>query len=519
MGQKSNNNALAREIINAAAKNNKNPRTVVVQTTAPNQSTAAKRNAKRERKRKAKAAIKASGGKGNAAHLRHAGPLQEQTVSYLKCLLDPEHFATSYPDKYCDKTAVSTFIVNHNLKFDSDGKFFVHVNPTMRDHVVDLTNLLPAGVYTFVAQNNYDPAVAINSSGTKIDYGAIATDILLAQVRTSNNTHYGLNRDTNYNYRLPLMTAIGSMDLTSTDLSIFPEYSWDLGTTWTAPPFLGGIATVPVPLATTTVAVRWKAAGVGATANMTNVGIRLTLTLASSNVGQFVYNASDIDYYNTLTGVLADGTPTQDGPIYNEYRCVGLSCLLTYEGDTLYNGGNIAGRVVPGGQTPFELGWTDYSSIAEFPDSYERPLTMGAYGFWLPTDDKDMFFRKPDQSNYRGDFAGDLPSLVFAGTVKNAANAIIRLRVAMVLEAKVSPSFIPTYYSVVDQHQIETVAIALRGMPRIMENPLHMQDIKDFLKRIVNKGKEIYRGGAQFYHNYQPIIDPLITAGMAALFA
>ena len=166
--------------------------------------------------------------------------------------------------------------------------------------------------------------------------------------------------------------------------------------------------------------------------------------------------------------------------------------------------GNCTGRVVSGGDSAVELNWLGYDSIASLPDSYEGPLTMGAYGFWVPTDTKDMQFRDCDTVNTNG----DLPALVFAGIVKNPSNAVIRLRTCLVVEAKTYKPYISTTYSLVAPQLIDAAAVALRGIPRIMENPLHLQDIQDFLRKVVDKGKAAW----EFGKAAAPVVLPVAQA-------
>lgn len=507
MGQKAKNNKAVKETVRALAN---------MQIVPKQDYAAAKKKAERQAAKRAvrKAMRKTAKAKGNQL-IQHAGLSGVEGMDYLKCLLNPEQYQSSYPDKYNDRTAVATFIYNKNITWDPNGNFFVWVNPTMNDHVVQLTNGIPAGTYTF-AGSFAGNKIAV-SAGTAVNCGPLTSGDILAAAVGANYQAWDITANSAGDYVYPTLSANGSFWIEWTDVNVAYERSFDLGVTWAS-----CTSAVAITATVGTAHIRFRAKpATGDTAVITSFVIRASLPLTgSAPTGAPVYTADDVDYYGVLAGQDLAGNPIADGPLYNEYRVVGMSALLTYEGDTLYNGGNITGRVVPGGETPFELGWTSYSAIAEFPQSYERPLTMGAYGFWLPTDDKDMQFRDMGVSNFRDadpELNGDLPSMVFAGTVKNTANAIVRLRVAMVVEAKVTPSFIPTEYSVVDTRQIEAVALALRGIPRIMENPLHLADIKNFLKKVYQTGKKYYDTGRTIYNAVEPFAAPLLTAAGAML--
>lgn len=408
---------------------------------------------------------------------------------YLKCLLNPEQWQSSYPDNYGEKTAVCKFVTNRTLSWDGDGNYWVAINPTLPDHILTKPPLAQtAGTYAYVSMTNYFPPTIV-----KVGPGAV---LALSEAKGAKDLIGNTKSLPSSGSTLLLpkaMTAAGELYLANSDAGT----AWSVSFTDSS----GGLISTSVVTAGNPVPTVVPQTAYGLSVTVTTASgvvavnsLKISLSLAepasaSGNVTLPIQNYSDI-----VTGV-------STAPIFEEVRVVGMSALLTYEGDTLYNGGNITGRVVSGGDTAMALGWMDYASIASLPDSYESPLTLGAYGYWVPTDTKDMQFHEASLDNS----TGDLPSLVFAGVVRNVNNAVIRLRTCTVIEAKTYKPYISTSYSMVAPELIDAAAVALRGIPRVMENPLHLDDIKDFLKKVVAKGKAVWDMGAAV----APVVSPL----------
>lgn len=397
---------------------------------------------------------------------------------YIRCLVNPEQFQSPYPDDFCDKTAVCKFIFNKNIEWDSSGNWFAWINPTLKNQVYTTTTASgsvqfhTAKAFTGVSTNAVPtfPGTCPN---------LVSDTVLLstkkpAEIPITPHMVSGVMCQAIQLYQGFKGAISGNLYLNwPAGDGVTWQYQINGSGTWTS-----ATSGNPIALASATNVIigAITTGGTGA-ASPTTLSIGLNM---SGLVNQVVISPFDNDYLGDLL----------TSEIFEEYRVVGMSTLVTYEGDTLYNGGNISGRVVNGGQNPFELGWLTYSDIAELPESYERPMTMGAYNYWLPTDTKDMYFRDVDTTNADG----DLPSFIVAGTVKNTANAVLRLRVCMVVEAKTYKPYVSTSYSVVDRSQIDAAVHALQGLPRVMENPLHLEDIRKFLRKVVQTGQQIYSG-------------------------
>lgn len=392
---------------------------------------------------------------------------------YLRTLLNPEQYQTSYPDEFGDKTAVCSFVMNKTLKWDNDGNYFAWVNPTLKSNLV-ARELVTSANYHYSFNNVW-------AKGLPVKVGPAQT---VEHTPFSNSSTILTQNDGIIT--LPKMSADGNIfcswnaaPITGIQISVLLDGVTSLD-------FVNDITQWKViPAATKTIAIQ-ASCTTSTSYALTQLNCNLFLHQTQDAVSTLV--KSDVSNFSDLVGgALGD----KASPICEEYRTVAMSTLVTYEGDTLYNGGTITARIIDGGDDPMTLGLDNYATIASLPDSYERPLTMGAYSFWKPTDEKDMMFRDPNTDNSDG----DLPSVVFAGTVKNVANAVIRIRICLVVEMKTFKPFMSTSYSVVDPPQISAAAVALRGIPRIMENPLHLEDIKKFLRGLVERGQQVYEAG------------------------
>lgn len=399
---------------------------------------------------------------------------------YLKCLLNPEQYQTSYPDNYDKKTAVVQFISNRTLQFDQeDGQFKGEVHPTLKGHLV-LDGDNPATTKHYISINSFSPkGIAIKAAGPR-------TNI---PVNPPSDEDSGTFLDVidGATIQLPKLASAGSAYAkwaTTADAQVNVALTTQAGVDIMLTNDMNTAAVIPV--GTTSVAVT-AAVTAGVTQALSTIMFKLYLPVADDSMDKPHFNVTS--YSDLVGGDPGDG----ETPICEEYRVVGMSTLITFEGDVLYNGGAIAARILEGGETAGNLGINSYASLASLPNSWEGPLKTGLYSFWKPSDERDMYFRDPEEE----DLKGDLPFLVFAGFTTHPANVVVRLRTCLVAEIKTAKPFMSTSFSVVDPKQIADAAILLRGMPQIMENPIHLESIKNFLKGLVEKGERVYEAGAK----------------------
>lgn len=179
--------------------------------------------------------------------------------------------------------------------------------------------------------------------------------------------------------------------------------------------------------------------------------------------------------------------------LFDSYRVVGQSVLITYLGDRMYDGGRCVGYYYKGTQDPIEENLMNRDIIAAKPGSYSGSLRDGLYMIWRPAKDLDMAFRDPDDDY----FNGGLPVLVFAGKADHDT-ASIRVRVVTVYEFETTSALIDQEYSPVKPDWITKANIALQGFPFAMGNPIHVKEIRNFLANLVTKGRHAWNTVAPY---------------------
>lgn len=278
---------------------------------------------------------------------------------YLKCLVNPEQWQSSYPDNYGEKTAVCKFITNRALTWDAAGNYWVCVNPTLPDHVLTMQPSQAAGLYGYSSETRFYPKPVTIKAGP----GEYLNLNSLVGPKDS------LGREklvvcTNTTFQLPAMTAQGDLYLNTPDTGITWTVLWDDNTTNFITP---GVA-FAIGAARKTFAINASCAT--SVATVTSVKISIAI---NEPAGVQSRVSVPCQSYSDLVPA-ASGAYASPAPIFEEYRVVGMSALITYEGDTLYNGGNCTGRVVSGGDSAVALNWLGYDAIASLSDSYEGQI-------------------------------------------------------------------------------------------------------------------------------------------------
>lgn len=410
---------------------------------------------------------------------------------YLCQLLDPESYGPSaYPDQFGDQTTTSLFIFNDDVPIDpTTGEFGIIVSPTLPDHVKMLTNVSgsTAQVYKFDAQwGSKDTPMVINSSLTTINWGrATASSIFLYT-----DEKVELQVDDGWILLPPYAPGTLKMQMPNS-LNTMGTFSQTPGTVAAA--VVGSdnsVTALPANTLTTLpdnlTKIKFQISAVQGPVNLllfpgTSANPTIQFTTAATGTQQWQkYRVAD---YDNLAG--SDDVQA----VYTNYRVVALTSLLTYKGDTIYDGGTLAGRYMEGGSTCFDQGFVDYDSLAKARGSYDGRVKTGAYGWWKPRDTIHMAFRAVETENE----TGSLPHMVFMGKMTTAVltSAKLRLRTAMVIEASTTTMFVPVTFSRVAPWEIEATDLVVQNLPRIMENPLHLAAIRDFLRQVVAKGREV----------------------------
>lgn len=411
--------------------------------------------------------------------------------NYLRCLVNPEEHASCYPDTHAGKTALCTFIYNSNLFVNSSKQFFASINPTLNHHIIQQRDMSVAATPQFVGTSKFQPAVSFTYGGTDIPAKSpVSTAATISGIPST------LYPDKWGVYSLPTLSADSTGYINTPDNNIAVGYRLDNNP---VPVYVAAGAAFTIPQATKTIGMHFRANANPSTADLTQCTLSLYLNVAAGSTQVYQYDA--VTAYNDLV--------SGEGDIFEEYRVVGMSALVSFQGNTLQDGGNIAARALEGGENAFELGWTNYEEIASLVDSYEAPLKKGAYGFWAPTDEKDMIFRSVSDTND----TGDLPSLVVAGTVPDATYAKVRLRVAMVVEAKSYKPFVSILPRTINPAEILQATIALKDEARWSENPKH----KSFIARLISNARQYATQAYGAYQQVAPVAIPLAKMAAAAL--
>lgn len=213
--------------------------------------------------------------------------------------------------------------------------------------------------------------------------------------------------------------------------------------------------------------------------------------------------------------------PDLDGAkaIYDKYRVVAGSVLIQYRGATLNNAGTAAGLFSGGGPPPSYVRMDKWENIADVPYEQDNPLWQGSYGWWKPTHSTDMAFRDLDKHvSYL------MPHLLFSGVVAGDGNNIaagqLRLRCDIHFECTSSSAIVPLKPSRVDfRGEIPRMEQMLKGFPNVMENPLHLGKIGDFLKKAIKGTFQAGHKAYEFYDKNRTWLTPLMTVASEAAMA
>jgi hypothetical protein len=151
-------------------------------------------------------------------------------------------------------------------------------------------------------------------------------------------------------------------------------------------------------------------------------------------------------------------------------RVTALSCLLTYMGSSLQNGGVIAGGRLATGLTIQDAPDGDiYSYLAGLPFyAADYPLKDGAYAWWAPDSQEEQFFtpyNEPPMSTR------NLTSLWFAAN-RDDISQTLRARIVMGLETITRARTYNARIGPVNPNYPLLLALA-KTLPAVTENPGH----------------------------------------------
>lgn len=187
-----------------------------------------------------------------------------------------------------------------------------------------------------------------------------------------------------------------------------------------------------------------------------------------------------------------------EGGVLNTYRPVAMSCLASYTGPSLTDGGNFVAALLPGSasaQNYFtsnpgkSLGQLqNWENLAQIPGALkDSKMKDGAYCYWKPEKISDSIFYTATQAST---FA--YPTMCFSGTfvpgsdVPDGQQNVLKVVVATVYEQLSTSQLWEEDSLVGSQATIDFVNKILAGEPTSMENPAH----KNFISRMIAKVKQ-----------------------------
>lgn len=141
-----------------------------------------------------------------------------------------------------------------------------------------------------------------------------------------------------------------------------------------------------------------------------------------------------VNWFNVDDNYVGDAYQTMwlegANPVMTECRPVSVAVLVSYNGNLIQGGGNLAIALVRGGTWIANLtnatagtnNLANWENLAEYPGAYDGPLTSGGYAYWLPDDETDYLLR--DVNKAKNDTMGehDYPVIVVSG-VNGSPNA------------------------------------------------------------------------------------------------
>lgn len=464
---------------------------------------------------------------------------------YIHQLLDPEHAdLCSYPDKDSRHTAVIRPIVNQTLHFTSQiygqtpaGTFSVQSFPQYNEVALELfeTSLTQTGFFPVqITARASDPnASLVNLQGVKDSTGEM----------TLNNNFKNLLGPAYYDTAPDTAVSLNRFTGTAGEFFGLPG----LGVAYTNSAFFGTLYINSINSFATTHVITYniidrtgilKTAAFSPAAISNNlvipnifqavpagdlgfpgVGIQIRVSDPGGQVLEWAVSSIELRGYVGLTPTgggnstifyrpidFVDKIPFNN--IATEVRVIAMSSLITFQGNTLENGGRIAATWYGGGKSPGDAQLYEYDNISIYDDSASNPLMEGIYSYWKPTDDVTMRF-KP--TNLEAEYSDGY--IVQAGEITTLTNTkALRLKIVMIIELTTRSQLMTTVNSRTNMAEILQAQAMISNFPTSMGNPEHMEAIRRFLNSV---GQVVLDTGKFVYNNWdsiKPFAQALMTA-------
>jgi len=252
-----------------------------------------------------------------------------------------------------------------------------------------------------------------------------------------------------------------------------------------------------------------------------SIGQVFALTNNSGFTGQTVDMITIVRAYGYEFTTLIDNGLFQNG------APLAMSCLATCIQPQMFAGGNVAACHVPRGtidkfylndNVTMDYGqYQNFGNLAMATGNFNGPFDNGAYAIWAPAGVQDVELRTASEMN-KFDYGGIIISgQLNPGTTTSVAGdyAAIRVELHRIWMFQTDSQFLLSEEQDGSQATVDFIKSCIRGVPHAMENKVHLEHIKEIIRKIRTMGGRAY----QFYTNNKSIIDPVISAGMAGLAA
>lgn len=176
------------------------------------------------------------------------------------------------------------------------------------------------------------------------------------------------------------------------------------------------------------------------------------------------------------------------------YRTVGMSCLATYIGPELTNGGNIAAAYLASDAANTQFfqnnalsgNLRNWENLAIVTGAYNGPIRDGAYVWWSPSDLEDYQMLDPDAANL-----STPPTLLVSGQYMpgqaGAGGLVVRIEITTIYEGLTESLLYESEYLAGSQATMDQVTQLLAGQQHAMANAAHSK----FINTLLQAGKKI----------------------------
>lgn len=176
-------------------------------------------------------------------------------------------------------------------------------------------------------------------------------------------------------------------------------------------------------------------------------------------------------------------------------RPVSASVLVSYNGQLINGGGNIAMRVAPANTyetnltTIPSISMANWENLSAAKQAYDGPLVRGAYGIWLPENETDYLLYDPrfptNDPNSMGNH--DYPQIVCSGKITGVSQTGSGVGPSLRVDIYINYEYTTNSRQVEAEHGPDDPAMRVRAMRALkkasvaMENDGHIDWIKTIL--------------------------------------